>query len=486
MITWNCLQQDLAKTLKGGFNTGHGFLREPNSIRAAAALACIAIQSSQNDMLGGQSISCWDGALAPYVDKSFRKAFRGNLEKVISVVGCYDFGDTGSIDTLKKEIKSLPESYIPAYVESFEKRDAADGFDIGGLCRFISEKLNGANFTAREVWQVWNLSCRDVEEETKQAMEAAIHNFNSLHSRAGSQTPFSSLNYGLDTTPEGRLVTRMTLEAIWEGLGHGETPIFPISIFLLKSGVNYNPGDPNYDLFKEACKVSAKRLFPNFLSQDAPFNIKYYKEGDYKSYVTAMGCRTRVVSNVNGPEESSSRGNFAFVTVNLPMLALMAEKDEKKFFKLLDKYVMLSRRYLEFRYSVISHKKVKNFPFVMGQHLWMGSEELGPEDEIGPALKHASLSIGFCGLAECLVALIGKHHGESDEAQQLGLKIVRHIRHRCDEYTNETHMNWTCFSTPAESTAGSFLRATRKKFGNIPGITDHDYFTNSFHKMNVA
>lgn len=303
------------------------------------------------------------------------------------------------------------------------------------------------------------------------------------------QVPFSSINYGMDTSPEGRLVTKWVLNAIDAGLGHGETPIFPISVFLLKNGINYNPCDPNYDLFIRACEVSAKRLFPNFVSVDAPYNMKYYVPGDYRTFPTTMGCRTKTLANVNGPSYSSSRGNFAFTTINLPMIALDArakypddqDKRIEYFYKVYDHYIELSRKYLQYRYNIIAHKKVKNFPFLMGQGLWMDSEKLGPEDEIGSVLKHASISIGFCGLAECLVALTGHHHGESEDAQKLGLEIVRHLRKKTDEYTEKYHMNWACFSTPAESTAGDFMRACQKKYGKIPGITEHGYETNSFH-----
>lgn len=285
----------------------------------------------------------------------------------------------------------------------------------------------------------------------------------------------------MDTSPEGRLVTKMTLQAIYNGLGHGETAIFPIAIFQLRSDINYNPGDPNYDLFQFACKVSAKRLFPNFLSLNASFNAPYYKKDDPDSYVCAMGCRTKVMANVNGPSESSGRGNFAFTTINLPYLALLADKKIDKFFNLLDYYMDLSKRYLEYRFEIIAKKKVKNFPFVMGQKLYMGSENLGPEDEIRPALMNASISIGFCGLAECLVALVGKHHGESDEAQELGLKIIGHMRDMTEMYKKQTHMNWSCFGSPAESTAGTFARACQKEFGIIKGVTDRPFQTNSSH-----
>ncbi|MBR1695177.1 MAG: anaerobic ribonucleoside-triphosphate reductase [Selenomonas sp.] len=313
-----------------------------------------------------------------------------------------------------------------------------------------------------------------------------------------AQVPFSSLNFGMDTSPEGRLVTKYLLLAQESGLGHGETAIFPITVFQLKAGVNYNEGDPNYDLFKLACRVSAKRLFPNFVNLDAPYNLQYYKPGDYNSYVATMGCRTRVMSNVNGPEESGSRGNFAFTTLNLPMMALEAIEDVegavkgytedsdheaiiKRFYELVDQYALLSKSYMERRYEVIASKEVKNFPFLMGQGVWLDSEKLEPEDEIREVLKHASLSIGFCGLAECLVALTGAHHGASEDAQKLGLEIVGHIRALTNKFTEDTHMNWTCFGTPAESTAGSFARACKKRFGQIPGVCDRVYLTNSSH-----
>ncbi len=265
------------------------------------------------------------------------------------------------------------------------------------------------------------------------------------------------------------------------GLGNGETAIFPISVFQLKAGVNYYVDDPNYDLFRQACKVSAKRLFPNFVNLDAPYNLQYYKPGDYNSYVATMGCRTRVMSNVNGAEQSGSRGNFSFVTINLPKLALEAKGDIEKFFELFDKYISISHDYLLFRLKTIEEKHVFNYPFLMGQGVWMGSENLKLTDSIKEVLKHASYSIGFCGLAECLVALIGKHHGQSEEAQQLGLKIVGHLRERTDAYTKSEKRNWTTFGTPAESTAGQFQRANRKKYGLIKGVTNRDYMTNSSH-----
>ncbi|MBR0289123.1 MAG: anaerobic ribonucleoside triphosphate reductase [Selenomonadaceae bacterium] len=453
LITFNCCQIDLLKLFRGGFSTGHGFLREPNSIRSYASLACIAIQSNQNDMFGGQSINAFDYAMAEGVKKSFRRAIKDEIKRACEFC---DVQATGEIDF---KVCTYSEGDNPAAVENLTQ--------VVG-----SEKL---------AQKVYRQACADVEEETHQAMEALIHNFNTLHSRAGAQVPFSSINYGMDTSPEGRLVTREVLNAIDAGLGIGETPIFPISVFQLKSGVNYNISDPNYDLFRQACKVSAKRLFPNFVSLDAPYNLQYYNPGDYNSYIATMGCRTRVMSNVNGREESGSRGNFAFVTINLPKLALESKGDLEKFFELYDKYITICHDYILCRLKTIEEKHVYNFPFLMGQGVWMDSEKLKPNDKIKDVLKHASYSIGFCGLAECLVALIGKHHGQSDEAQELGLKIVKHLRERTDDYTKREKRNWTTFGTPAESTAGQFQRANRKVYGNIKGVTDRPYMTNSSH-----
>ena len=813
LITFNCCQIDLLKLFRGGFSTGHGFLREPNSIRSYASLACIAIQSNQNDMFGGQSINAFDYAMAEGVRKSFRRTIRDEIKRACEFC---DVQTTGEIDF---SVCTYSEGKNPAAVDNLTQ-------------------IIGSSKLAEKIYRQ---ACADVEEETHQAMEALIHNFNTLHSRAGAQVPFSSINYGMDTSPEGRLVIREVLNAIDAGLGNGETPIFPISVFQLKAGVNYNVGDKNYDLFRQACKVSAKRLFPNFVSLDAPYNLQYYKPGDYNSYVATMGCadgdeiisyrycgkffceglkrfwqrlneplqrrgiseyiqpkdlqvwdgdkfvdvytaiknpdqgnwvrvnfdngrtilvtadhplytenrgrihvsdlnigdsvkayynapnietksefvhspdeayifgliitdgcydgglfvsldakteediceafvarvkgawhedctvthhergdkgnyytvyvkgspkkyqefltdffgglqkncrhipadiftaprefklaflagmidgdgyvsykskvqlgstnkelalqqlalaqslgysaklylnrydsaqpekiryrveftmsdeiakylastkkscvqwngyesftktseiisvrsieylggldkcsydletatdkftlsfinsgncRTRVMSNVNGREESGSRGNFAFVTINLPKLALESKGDVEEFFRLFDKYITLCHDYLLCRLKTIEEKHVYNFPFLMGQGVWMDSEKLKPTDKIKDVLKHASYSIGFCGLAECLVALIGKHHGQSDEAQQLGLKIVRHLRERTDDYTKRERRNWTTFGTPAESTAGQFQRANRKAYGVIKGVTDRPYMTNSSH-----
>ena len=482
LITFNCCQIDLQKLFHGGFSTGHGFLREPNSIRAYASLACIAIQSNQNDMFGGQSINAFDYAMAEGVRKSFHKAVREEAYKALLYrFGCDSFDDE---KTFRKHFDAVMDYTHCSYTERSEDPKAGESVSaIGQAIHALLEDTyhQSVDQVEKDAKAIYHLACTDVVEETHQSMEALIHNFNTLHSRAGAQVPFSSINYGMDTSPEGRLATREVLNAIWAGLGNGETPIFPISVFQLKAGVNYNPEDKNYDLFQKACKTSAKRLFPNFVNIDAPYNLKYYKPGDYNSTVATMGCRTRVMANVNGPEESGSRGNFSFTTINLPKLALEAKGNLDTFWTLFDKYIKVSHDYLLERLHVIEQKHVYNYPFLMGQGIWMGSDQLKPGDSIKDVLKHASYSVGFCGLAECLKALIGKHHGESEEAQQLGLKIIGHLRAALDDYSEKEHMNWTCFATPAESTAGQFQRSNQKTYGIVPGVTDREYMTNSSH-----
>ena len=484
LITMNCLYVDLAKVLKDGFNTGHGFIREPKSIRAAASLACVIIQASQNDCFGGQSLVGFDFALSKYVKMSFKKSF---INKFKEFMRFFDYpSDDDFIAELMKEVDF--DNILRFNENGSKKYTVIDSGTECSIANYIMHHLKCPEIKYAEI--IYDLACEETREETKQAMEALIHNFNSLHSRAGSQVPFSSINTGMDTSQEGRLINKCLLDATWNGLGNGETPIFPITVFLLHKGVNLEPGDPNYDLFEYACKVSARRLFPNFLNIGSSFNEPYYKPDDYRTFASAMGCRTRVLSNVNGPEHAASRGNFAFTTINLPYLALEAirvcnDNDNKevidKFFELFDKYIILGKEYLEWRFEIIARKKVYNYPFVFGQKLYMGSENLKPDDEIREALKNASLSIGFVGLAECLKALIGEHQGESEKAQELGLKIVGHLRDMTDKFTKDTHMNWSTFATPAENFAGVALRACKKEFGVIPEITDRDYFTNSFH-----
>ena len=432
-LTTTCCQIGLRKLFQGGFGTGHGTLREPSGIRSAAALACIALQSNQNDQHGGQSIPAFDHDLAPYVARTFEKLYRRNLERALRILS-----EAGVTD--------------PAALERAQAQARED---------------------ARQ----------DVEHETYQAMEALVHNLNTMHSRAGAQVPFSSLNYGTDTSPEGRMITRALLLATESGLGHGETPIFPVSIFKVKEGVNYNPGDPNYDLFQLACRVSAKRLFPNFAFIDAPFNLRYYRPGDPDTEIAYMGCRTRVIGNAADPSRQvvTGRGNLSFTSVNLPRLALLSGPDAGAFYARLEAMMDLVIRQLLDRLEIQSRKRVKNFPFLMGQGVWMDSEALGWEDEVREVLRHGTLSLGFIGLAECLVALMGHHHGESSEAQAFGLDIVGRMRSRMDTATRDHGLNFTLLATPAEGLSGRFVRLDRERFGSIPGVTDRDYYTNSFH-----
>lgn len=327
----------------------------------------------------------------------------------------------------------------------------------------------------------------ETEKKTFQAMESFIHNLNTMHSRAGAQVPFSSVNFGTDTSSEGRMVTRNLLLAQEAGLGNGETPIFPILIFKVKEGVNYNPEDPNYDLFKLSCKVSAKRLFPNFSFLDAPFNAQYYQKGNINSEATYMGCRTRVIGNVAGPEEVNGRGNLSFTSINLVRLgleygALLNDAfDEDGFFQAMDERIDQVIKQLLERFEVQANKKVKNFPFLMGQGVWKGAEKLEWNDELREVIKSGTLTIGFIGLAECLKAAINEHHGESEAAQTLGLKIVSHMRRRMDLAAQQYGMNFSLIATPAEGLSGRFTRIDRKRFGVIAGVTDREFYTNSFH-----
>jgi ribonucleoside-triphosphate reductase len=323
----------------------------------------------------------------------------------------------------------------------------------------------------------------DTDKKTYQAMEALIHNLNTMHSRAGAQVPFSSINYGTDTSVEGKMAIRNLLLATDKGLGNGETPIFPVQIFKVKEGINYCADDPNYDLFKLACRVSAKRLFPNFSFIDAPFNLKYYKPGQPNTEVSYMGCRTRVMGNVydDSKEIVNGRGNLSFTTINLPRLGIMNKGDILGFYKKLDDTIDLVITQLLERFEIQAAKKVKNYPFLMGQNIWIDSDKLGSEDEVREVLKHGTLSMGFIGLAECLKALIGSHHGESKEARKLGLEIIGHMRKRMDDISKEYTMNFTLLATPAEGLSGRLVKIDKKIYGEIEGVTDREYYTNSFH-----
>lgn len=471
-LTTTCCQIDIRKLFKNGFSTGHGFLREPNDIQSYAALACIAIQSNQNDQHGGQSIPYFDYGMADGVRKTFKRLYYTNIGKIIDIK--YDKENT--VDKVKEYAKKIEEEQglVPCMANDNEYMKA----EKAELSKFIPEadieKIQDLAF---------KYATKEVKRATYQAMEAFIHNLNTMHSRAGAQIPFSSINYGTDTSVEGRLVMENVLLATESGLGNGETPIFPIQIFKMKEGINYNEGDPNYDLFKLACRVSAKRLFPNFSFIDAPFNYQYYKEGDPDTEVAYMGCRTRVMGNVYDPSREivGGRGNLSFTSINLPRIALRVNKQTDVFFRDLEREIRLCRDQLLERLEIQSQKRVKNYPFLMGQGIWIDSNRLGVDEEVREVLKHGTLSVGFIGLAETLKALTGKHHGESEDAQKLGLEIVGYMRKRMDDFSREYGLNFSLLATPAEGLSGRFVRLDRELFGNIEGITDREYYTNSFH-----
>ena len=473
-LTTTCCQIDLLKLFHGGFSTGHGYLREPNDISSYAALACIAIQSNQNDQHGGQSVPNFDYAMAEGVKKTFRRLYTNNLAKAVSFsLGIDDFTDI--LEEMKKVAAEIyDETGLRPRLQNNDDYKSKEWEKIAGKY--------GENFSHLQD-RAEKLAEAETDRATYQAMEALIHNLNTMNSRAGAQNPFSSINYGTDTSPEGRMVIKNVMLAEEHGLGNGETPIFPIHIFKVKEGVNYNPEDPNYDLFKLAIRVSAKRMFPNFSFIDAPFNLQYYKPGDYHTEAAYMGCRTRVIGNVYDPtrEIVTGRGNLSFTTINLPRLAIEAHGDLDKFYASLDDMMDLVVDQLVFRFKIQCRKHVRNFPFLMGQGVWIDSEKLSENDSIDEILKHGTLSMGFIGLAECLKALIGVHHGESPEAQKLGLDIITRMRKRMDDESEKTHLNFSLLATPAEGLSGRFVRIDKKKYGEIPGVTDRDYYTNSFH-----
>ena len=471
-LTTTCCQIDIEKLFRGGFSTGHGFLREPNDIQSYAALGCIAIQSNQNDQHGGQSIPNFDFGMAHGVVKTYRKLYRKNLAKACELLCGVEHAE----DTVKAMMESIQEEtgLYPVLADDNGYREE-EAKRLGGMIdpALVERCQAFARKSAEE----------ETDRSTFQAMEALVHNLNTMHSRAGAQVPFSSINYGTDTSPEGRMVIKNILLATEAGLGNGETAIFPIHIFKVKEGINYNEGEPNYDLFKLACKVSAKRLFPNFSFLDAPFNLQYYKPGDPNTEVAYMGCRTRVMANVHDPsrETTFGRGNLSFTSVNLPRLAIKANHDVDLFFEMLDHEIDLVVEQLMARFQLQASKKVRNYPFLMGQGVWLDSDKLSPDDEVGEVLKHGTLTVGFIGLAECLKALTGYHHGESAESQKLVLEIIGYMRKRMDEESQKPGFNDSLIATPAEGLSGRFVRIDQKRFGIIPGVTDRDYYTNSFH-----
>ncbi len=466
MGTTTCCQIDLNKLFHDGFSTGHGFLREPNDIMSYTALGAIAIQANQNDQHGGQSIPAFDYYMAPGVLKTFKKQFKQAI---------YDYLDFS-------EFKNFVA--INGIIREIDKIDSIE-FDIS----IFDQYSRNTEYLKRLFKISYDKALQKTNRIVYQAMEAFIHNLNTMHSRAGAQVPFSSVNFGTDTSPEGRMVIKNFLLATDAGLGRSETPIFPISIFKVKDGVNFNEGEPNYDLFKLACKVSAKRLFPNFSFIDAPFNLQYYKQGDKDTEVAYMGCRTRVLGN--SVDESKAitpgRGNLSFTSINLPRLGIKhgivngGKTDLEGFFAELDEKIELVKNQLLERFEIQCNKSINNFPFLLKQGVWIDSEKLKPGDRLRKILKHGTLSVGFIGLAECLKALIGNHHGESEEAQDLGLKIIGHMREKMDEYTKKYNLNFTLLATPAEGISGRFTRIDRSIYGKIEGVTDREYYTNSFH-----
>ena len=481
-LTLTCCQIDLLKVFAGGFSTGHGHLREPRDIRSYAALACIAIQSNQNDMHGGQSIVNFDYAMARGVACTYRKTYEQNLAKALELIGGLERADQVAAELIARLEKEQNLHPVLTEMEATGSNPTQAKFDAalrGLMAEVVADDAAIDRILAFAARQAWI----ETDKATYQAMEALIHNLNSMHSRAGAQTPFSSLNYGMDVSPEGRMAVRNLLKSTESGLGNGETAIFPIHIFRIKKGINFNPGEPNYDLFKLACRCSARRMFPNFAFQDAPFNLKYYDPTRVETEIAYMGCRTRVVANVADPDREITyqRGNLSFSSVNLPRCAILAKGDLQAFYARLDEELELVKDQLLERLEVQARKRVYNFPFLMGQGLWLDSEKLKWDDEIRSVIKHGTLSIGFIGLAETLISLTGSHHGQSAEAQKLGLEIVRHLRSFCDRQCQLTGLNFSLLATPAEGLSGRFLKLDKQRFGKLTGITDKEYYTNSFH-----
>ena len=468
MGTTTCMQIELDRLFKNGFSTGHGHLREPQDIMSYSALAAIAVQSNQNDQHGGQSIPAFDFYMAPGVLKTFKKQFKQHIYDLLDYEDLLGFIN---MDKIAKDIDKLNSIEVDLEIFSLYTRD--------------SKKIKNLFSKAYEK------ALAKTNRTTYQAMEAFVHNLNTMHSRAGAQVPFSSINLGTDTSPEGRMVIENFLLATEEGLGRSETPIFPVSIFKVKEGINYNPEDRNYDLFKLACRVSAKRLFPNFSFLDAPFNLEFYKPGDFRTEVGYMGCRTRVMSDVTDLDNQTTggRGNLSFTSINLPRIGIkhgicLKERDKadmKGFYDELSDMMDLVKDQLLERFELQCSKHTYNFPFLIEQGIWTNGDKLGPNDRLRRILKHGSLTFGFIGLAETLKALIGKHHRESEEAQKLGLEIIKFMRKRCDEYSKEYNLNFTLIATPAEGLSGRFVNIDKAIYGKIKGVTDRDYYTNSFH-----
>lgn len=474
MLTETCCQIDLIKLFKDGFSTGHGYLREPQSIMSYSSLACIAIQANQNEMHGGQAVPNFDYAMAEGVARTYIKEYFTALTEILAAKLDIKVSDARAItDRIKAEAEKPTidntKTYHEALAKWFDTTDDTLGVDKAVLLR-CNEQAGEAAWVR-------------TDKLTYQAMEALIHNLNTMNSRAGAQVPFSSINYGTCTSPEGRMVIKNLLLATEAGMGNGETPIFPVQIFKVKEGINFNEGDPNYDLFKLSIRCSAKRLFPNYSFIDAPFNLQYYKPGDYNTEVAYMGCRTRVMGNHYDPTKAVTcgRGNLSFTSINLPRIGIEANRDMDVFYKKLDNMMELVSRQLLHRFKIQCSKRGRNYPFLMGQGIWIDSDSLGPDDSVAEVLKHGTLSIGFIGLAEAMKALTGKHHGQDEKVRQQAYAIIKHMREFCDKKSEETGLNFTLLATPAEGLSGRFVKIDRAKYGKIDGVTDRDYYTNSFH-----
>ena len=472
-LTTTCCQIDIKKLFEGGFSTGRGHLREPSDIASYSALACIAIQANQNDQHGSQSIVNFDYGMADGVRKTFARLYTHNLAKCLTLLaGAGDAED--ELTALRRSIQA--ETGLEPRLEDCEAYLQAE------LPR-LTENCGDETLARKCQEQAVLFARKETGRATYQAMEAFLHNLNTVCSRAGAQPPSSSINYGMDTSPEGRMVIRNVLLATEAGLGNGETPTLPTQIFRVKEGVNYNPGEPNYDLFQLACRCSAKRLLPTFAFIDAPFNLQYYVPNCPETEAAYMGCRARVMGNVYDPgrQQCAGRGSLSFTSINLPRIAIKAKGDLDVFFDELDNKMNLCIQQLKDRLEIQSQKHVYNYPFLMGQGVWLDSDKLSWNDEVREVLKHGTLSVGFTGLAETLVALTGQHHGESEHSQRLGLEIVARMRARMDEECAKTGLNFSLLATPAQGLSGRFAAIDKKRFGVIPGVTDRAFYTDSFH-----
>lgn len=441
--TTNCIFIPFERLLREGFNTGNGSVRPPNSIMTAMALVAIIFQSQQNAQYGGVSANKLDHDLAPYVGKSFSKYFRKGLEY----------------------------------------------FEEGEFTAELGEVHMGRTDLKEQYPRTFKYAMKETEAEALQGAESLVHNLNTMSSRAGGQIPFTSINYGTCTSPEGQLVIQALLTATMRGLGNGETPVFPIQIFKCKQGVNQNPGEPNYELFLKAAECSAKRLYPNFANLDAPLNLAYYDPANPDTEFATMGCRTRVLSDRFGRNHLSGKGNLSFNTLNLVKLGLehgialgrRRTADERGFYKELEHYMDIALEGLLHRFQIQASQKAKASDFMMREGVWEGGEQLAPEDQVRDLIKHGSLSIGFIGMAECMKAMYGKHHGEDEEVYKKALEIVAFMRAYCDRQSDLHNLNITLFATPAEGLSGKFTKRDRATYGKVPGVLDREYYTNSFH-----